>query len=740
VRESIFKSRAIEEGLRYGKDRWVFLRELAQNARDAGARRIRVRTGLEDGEVMVSFEDDGTGMNYEHAREYLFRLYASSKENDESNAGKFGVGFWSVLLFEPSSILIESRPKVGAAWAVQLDGALNELSHQPCSLDTDGTRVVLHRPRREPSDSAEAAHQVRTALSLYCRHLRRNDPEASPLHVEVNGTTINAALSTAGTVQMRFRDNHVEGAVGLGERPKVELYSRGLLVWRGTLLEELRYGAREGDGRQFPPGLAPVYVLNGHRLNVTLDRRAVIDDRRLTEVRVAARRAMRNLLHGYLDKISPRTFPHKMRDTLVGLWEDAGESGRRPWLIALCATVLVAIALLIALPSLLATSPAARLESGTGETPRGSVSAPFAWPQEFHGVGVEPERSAFAVQLAYEPTLPSHYFRTVGLARLHPGVGIEQTPLHCVALAPAFHCESECLDVAVRVDAAAGPVPLPLPAGYLVDPSSVLLDGGSIGPLRVTIFGDAVLEAPAAIRGTLTYRAGKGQPPLRLGATAGLLELPDDMNLPENLASLAARAKVGWPAGPRAQWLTKEVQAMLAYDTSPKVARRFSDWLATRPANGFLDFVLSMGRGDCDVKNTVLVAVLRKAEVPARLALGFVGEAGHAQPGLHAWVETYVEGWDVLDASGVPQDALEAASFPALPPVVPSRDTTERSMETTDAPKPQVASDAGFSAKMGKSREQRPIGRYEHRVAPRPWWRFQALSLSALLRRVALTF
>ena len=104
MRGSDFKKRALHEGLRYGEDRMVFLRELAQNSRDAGARSIRVTTKLEGGELSLPFEDDGAGMGYDHARSYLFTLYASSKEDETTSAGRFGVGFWSVLLFKPSAI------------------------------------------------------------------------------------------------------------------------------------------------------------------------------------------------------------------------------------------------------------------------------------------------------------------------------------------------------------------------------------------------------------------------------------------------------------------------------------------------------------------------------------------------------------------------------------------------------------------------------------------------------------
>ena len=67
-----------------------------------------------------------TGMTFEHAKRYLFALYASSKESGSGMAGRFGVGFWSVLRFDPGRIVVRSWPRRGAAWEVELDGALTD--------------------------------------------------------------------------------------------------------------------------------------------------------------------------------------------------------------------------------------------------------------------------------------------------------------------------------------------------------------------------------------------------------------------------------------------------------------------------------------------------------------------------------------------------------------------------------------------------------------------------------------
>lgn len=88
-----FRGRARVEADRYGPDPWVFVRELLQNARDAGATAVEILVAEEAGQLRVEVRDDGEGMSYEHARRYLFALYASSKESRVDQAGRFGVGF-----------------------------------------------------------------------------------------------------------------------------------------------------------------------------------------------------------------------------------------------------------------------------------------------------------------------------------------------------------------------------------------------------------------------------------------------------------------------------------------------------------------------------------------------------------------------------------------------------------------------------------------------------------------------
>src|SRR4029078_5386628 len=117
-----FRERALAEAQRYGSDPWVVVRELLQNARDAGAKAVTVRPELENSRARLACRDDGSGLTYEEGQRQLFTLYASRKCSRD--AGRFGVCSWSVLRLEPARIVVRAWPRKGAPWEVAWDGAL----------------------------------------------------------------------------------------------------------------------------------------------------------------------------------------------------------------------------------------------------------------------------------------------------------------------------------------------------------------------------------------------------------------------------------------------------------------------------------------------------------------------------------------------------------------------------------------------------------------------------------------
>jgi transglutaminase superfamily protein/histidine kinase/DNA gyrase B/HSP90-like ATPase len=652
-----FKERALHEGQRYGEDRMVFLREFAQNARDAGARKIGVTTSEESLEMTLVFGDDGAGMDFFHAEEFLFTLYASSKENDEASAGRFGVGFWSVLLFDPTSIEIESRIADGSGWKVVFDGDLGKPVRHECELANTGTRITLKRKVVSIDESERTRIEIERALKRYCRYLRRSDKRGSALPISFNGKHIEEPFVLDGPCWLTFRDGPLEGAVGLGTRPKVEVFARGLPVWRGTLLDELHYGASPVKPLRHPQGLAPVYLLNGNDLNVTLDRRTVVDDRALARLRRMARSRMRELLRRYLDEVSPRPFHERVLDRLGGFVEEIQLGGHVPVIMAVTALLLLFGATLLVGFHLFGNGETA-LGMGTDiEFAKGPISElterPFslANPTHFDGPMIVPRAQNDVLNLAYRPEVEIN-FRMAAYEALDAGRGIVGTVPKVAAGASQYRCKEDCVDVVVIVNAQPGLLVLPVPTGYMVEPHTISIDKKAIGSLLASDAGEPVLELEHTLKGVLKYRVGPVAEKLGPLIRKQLVRLPISARLGDELEEIVVLAGQTKAVAGRVELLRRFVEGRLRYDRSVEVSKNYRAFLASKPVNGWFEFVLGTESGDCDVKNTVLVAMIRRAGIPARLAIGVRGLKGRTIPGLHAWVEYYDRGWKSTDATG----------------------------------------------------------------------------------------
>ena len=100
-----------------------FLRELVQNALDAGSDRAEVvlethtEVGGEADEVVYELRvsDAGSGMDEAVIDGGLTRLFASTKADDRTMAGGYGVGFVSVFAWEPEAVVVQTG-RGGEAW------------------------------------------------------------------------------------------------------------------------------------------------------------------------------------------------------------------------------------------------------------------------------------------------------------------------------------------------------------------------------------------------------------------------------------------------------------------------------------------------------------------------------------------------------------------------------------------------------------------------------------------------
>ena len=645
-----------EDGCRiYGDDPWFFFRELAQNARDAGATRIDIEARrLPSGEEYLRFTGDGKGMGLEEARRFLFRLYSSSKEKDRYAAGMYGIGFWSVLRFRPQHIVVESDNE-REHWGIAIDAAF-ELRRVDCRKEGKGTRVTMVRKAKFGTEE-EYVTELTKAVRRYCRYLRRNDRNSTPLAVHVDGRKINESLRLSGPMTLAFREGAVEGAVGLAETPKVELFARGLPVWHGVLLDELSHSAARQRWRsQVARGLSPVFLLNGNALDVIMSRNAVIDNRALARVRRAARRALTRLVDIHLRQAFPVDSRGKLTRQAERFLEWA-RSIRAAYLFSALALTLVALLAYRYAPvpgtAPGATSSAPAVSDGgpsTAESSDTGVAHPRTkleiLPDGYRGAVVNEVRQSLSVDMSFDPP-GSAWFKILTADRYDSEAGLVPAVGAPSPAAGEYTCERDCITVRLRLPAG-GTTVLPAPSGFRVDLDSIRLNGAAAPAFFRTADRAAMVTLPPT-GGVLHFVTGPQSvpEPLEKEAHDMLTRVPEGLPWLEGLDERLGKT-TDLPVDHRVLAAVTVTRELLEYDDSPETATLYRELKNSR---GWLDFVLATGRGDCDVMNGVTILLLRRLKVPSRLAVGLVGRKGGLAPGLHAWTEYYDEGWHAVDAS-----------------------------------------------------------------------------------------
>ena len=161
----------VEELVHQFTDPFAFYRELIQNSIDAGSSRIEVslsyRPSPKEGLLLVSVCDWGEGMNRDVIENYLVTKFRSTKENDLTKIGKFGIGFVSIFACKPDVVTVDTG-RDGEFWRVLFRADTTwELLKLPDPLE--GTRVTLHKAMG-PQDYDQFVEKSKASLLRWCRH------------------------------------------------------------------------------------------------------------------------------------------------------------------------------------------------------------------------------------------------------------------------------------------------------------------------------------------------------------------------------------------------------------------------------------------------------------------------------------------------------------------------------------------------------------------------------------------
>ncbi|MBA3458140.1 MAG: ATP-binding protein [Deltaproteobacteria bacterium] len=149
-------------------DPLAFYRELIQNSIDAGSPSIEVRLEHVDTTLRVSVRDRGEGMTRDTLENQLLVLFRSTKENDNTKIGKFGIGFASVLAPNPEVVIVHST-REGRRLTLHLHRDLTYQLFDAGPASQVGTTVELELAATVPQ-AHDLVGRSRVALVRWCRH------------------------------------------------------------------------------------------------------------------------------------------------------------------------------------------------------------------------------------------------------------------------------------------------------------------------------------------------------------------------------------------------------------------------------------------------------------------------------------------------------------------------------------------------------------------------------------------
>jgi hypothetical protein len=276
----------VEELVHQFTDPFAFYRELIQNSIDAGSTRIEVtlsyRPSAKKGLALISVSDWGEGMNREVIENYLVTKFRSTKENDLTKIGKFGIGFVSIFACKPDVVTVDTG-RDGEFWRV-LFRADTTWELLKLTEPLEGTRVTLHK-EMDPAEYDEFVFNSKASLSRWCRHsdvdvtFSAGSPDGKPPR---EPKPVREPL----TVDAPFQVEHVEDGTHIIAGPSrvlpavTGMYNRGL-----TLLE---------TNEVFEPGVT--FKIVSRYLEHTLTRDNVRRDRHFSRAMSLARDLVKDKL------------------------------------------------------------------------------------------------------------------------------------------------------------------------------------------------------------------------------------------------------------------------------------------------------------------------------------------------------------------------------------------------------------------------------------------------------------
>ncbi|MBI2892735.1 MAG: ATP-binding protein [Deltaproteobacteria bacterium] len=229
----------VEDLVHQFTDPYAFYRELIQNAIDAGSNRIEVTLRYSPtpsaGVTTAQVQDWGEGMTREIVERFLLTKFRSSKEDDLTKIGKFGIGFMSVFACAPELVVVETgRDGEDLRVLLHPDRSYEILA---CPEPIEGTRVSVHKDM-SVADYRDFVARSHDSVRRWCKH---SEADVTFAAGDENGSSPGPgepvreplALDTAFQVEYREEGTVIVAGPSRDERQTFAgFYNRGL-----TLLE-----------------------------------------------------------------------------------------------------------------------------------------------------------------------------------------------------------------------------------------------------------------------------------------------------------------------------------------------------------------------------------------------------------------------------------------------------------------------------------------------------------------------
>jgi hypothetical protein len=308
-----------------------FLRELVQNAIDAGTPRVEVwlkhnspEAGSREGVLEIHIDDFGEGMDEAIIDEQLTRMFSSTKEDDLTKIGKFGIGFTSIFAINPEAVLLHTG-RHGEYWEL--------LFHADRSFDkvcvdrpVQGTRITLLK-RMGGQDVEKFIREARWILRYWCEHSdtpvtfwdRTNEQAveqvdaadpfaafAAPLEaadplaaqqpeVATGPEPVTRPLDLEADLFVSLKEDDLDALLGYASHARYGFYNGGLTLLNTRSVDTLGgYGERLGHLS---------FKVKSDALEHTLTRDNVIQDEHWNKVMTAVLQMARDLQEKLLDRI-----------------------------------------------------------------------------------------------------------------------------------------------------------------------------------------------------------------------------------------------------------------------------------------------------------------------------------------------------------------------------------------------------------------------------------------------------